>query len=886
MKRTLITLCMLTLLAGSAVAQSPGNLYFNSCCWDFFGYCNFNEILYWLENAPFEASEGNHHLSFQENRSDTPVDWEAHFKDQISGKSKVWWQNHANTWGWVLNFYLTETARNTELLRLRDVYNDPNGEKFIAVVNPYPGIGITNCGIAEYFGCEVGTNQGWTTQGCKTCFQRTSLGVFEDTSDGNSLFCYPNTVLNDQLCEDLHRMVDIMTCQEWNADDGYIAPDHGTAFTEVNADGSPGLFFGQRNLRISTGEDCRDWDCEFEGLMAYNGELDWWASKVYYSSFDVMGKTYGGEWMRIGRKDYYEDPGEKDKIVHFHYPEPGDQVFFDASLFEEFAIVEHDYLLFKTASQAFGWTVPEDQQPCEDRVSAKPSLTVNGNPTFLKLNAVIENGQLVSHEWVEVDVMGGDRSEGEHASHIVVMGNPTDEAAVMATYMQSALTVNDDNGWLYTVTAWLCDAEFEAQEAIYDLVTEDNLYWNANWWDSGHEFPDFPFYRLVGHPTTHYDEDLGEYVWHENGLFYYWEEDVTGECGGFSCRSWTMVSDYNNDGRPDQGGTCVPSIDYWQTVNMCDGADDFNNHRFVNDGAAYFWGDVPTYYYGIGAPQFSAEFQDLRSMFGAAGHDCTAWRKESDFYVNGEIDWDLVYQTGVDDVNAGVRHIVAAGYNTDQHDYTRWLQLYEQMTTKQRVVLFAPSCQVGANLWWSSDFPIRHMMGDNREGTQFVRVDGLMHDGYGPANLAYKNAYRDALDWAQPGDLYDEVQFKVIRDVYEEFPKYAMGIAGFGATVKVLDAFEAVGVDEQLDPTRMMLSLPRATSSRTTTFMYEVPRDGIYKLNIYSVQGRLVAELVNGFQSQGHHQASWDHSDFASTVYLAKLTDGVQQKTQKVLVVH
>ncbi len=70
-----------------------------------------------------------------------------------------------------------------------------------------------------------------------------------------------------------------------------------------------------------------------------------------------------------------------------------------------------------------------------------------------------------------------------------------------------------------------------------------------------------------------------------------------------------------------------------------------------------------------------------------------------------------------------------------------------------------------------------------------------------------------------------------------------------------------------------------------TTLTYELPEDGMVKMEIYDVQGRQVNALVNGYESAGVHQVVWDANGLPSGSYFVQLKSGGMTVTQKVLLV-
>jgi len=54
-------------------------------------------------------------------------------------------------------------------------------------------------------------------------------------------------------------------------------------------------------------------------------------------------------------------------------------------------------------------------------------------------------------------------------------------------------------------------------------------------------------------------------------------------------------------------------------------------------------------------------------------------------------------------------------------------------------------------------------------------------------------------------------------------------------------------------------------------------------LRVYDTSGRFVGKLVDGWRQAGKHQAIFDGSDLPSGIYLARLTAGKFQQTQKLV---
>ncbi len=69
----------------------------------------------------------------------------------------------------------------------------------------------------------------------------------------------------------------------------------------------------------------------------------------------------------------------------------------------------------------------------------------------------------------------------------------------------------------------------------------------------------------------------------------------------------------------------------------------------------------------------------------------------------------------------------------------------------------------------------------------------------------------------------------------------------------------------------------------TTTINYQLPKDAHVTIRVYDVLGRVVATLVDGEESAGYHEVSFDGSSFASGVYFYKMNAGNFSSVKKFL---
>jgi hypothetical protein len=70
-----------------------------------------------------------------------------------------------------------------------------------------------------------------------------------------------------------------------------------------------------------------------------------------------------------------------------------------------------------------------------------------------------------------------------------------------------------------------------------------------------------------------------------------------------------------------------------------------------------------------------------------------------------------------------------------------------------------------------------------------------------------------------------------------------------------------------------------------TTITFEITEASRVKLCIYSIEGKLVAKLLDGYEQSGTQQITFDAGDLASGIYFATLSVGNMSQTQKLLLI-
>ena len=134
----------------------------------------------------------------------------------------------------------------------------------------------------------------------------------------------------------------------------------------------------------------------------------------------------------------------------------------------------------------------------------------------------------------------------------------------------------------------------------------------------------------------------------------------------------------------------------------------------------------------------------------------------------------------------------------------------------------------------------------------------------------------------------EKLIFKYYDKTNDEVIEYSETLT-FENNMIVGDGFSTFGLSRERD-----LSQPKAYSisdaypnpfNPVTSFEYTIPEDGLVQVAIYDISGRMVSELVNGYQSAGSYPVVWDAQELSSGVYMVNMTAGDYSTIQKVMLI-
>jgi hypothetical protein len=134
----------------------------------------------------------------------------------------------------------------------------------------------------------------------------------------------------------------------------------------------------------------------------------------------------------------------------------------------------------------------------------------------------------------------------------------------------------------------------------------------------------------------------------------------------------------------------------------------------------------------------------------------------------------------------------------------------------------------------------------------------------------------------------EELSFKYYSSERDEIVTYRETLE-FASDMIVGDGFNTFGLSRQADTfSPIEVSISEAYPNPfnpVTSFSYTIPADGIVELNVYDVSGRVVAQLINGWQNAGSYPVEWDAQELSSGVYIVKLVTAENTTSQKLMLI-
>jgi hypothetical protein len=134
----------------------------------------------------------------------------------------------------------------------------------------------------------------------------------------------------------------------------------------------------------------------------------------------------------------------------------------------------------------------------------------------------------------------------------------------------------------------------------------------------------------------------------------------------------------------------------------------------------------------------------------------------------------------------------------------------------------------------------------------------------------------------------EEMTFKYFDSENGEIVEFAETLT-FTSNMVVGDGFNTFGLSRERDLSQPMTygisdAYPNPFNP-VTSFEYTIPEDGMVQVAVYDINGRMVAELADGYMSAGTYPVVWDANDLSSGVYMVNMISGDFSTMQKVMLI-
>jgi cytochrome c peroxidase len=178
---------------------------------------------------------------------------------------------------------------------------------------------------------------------------------------------------------------------------------------------------------------------------------------------------------------------------------------------------------------------------------------------------------------------------------------------------------------------------------------------------------------------------------------------------------------------------------------------------------------------------------------------------------------------------------------------------------------------------------------DKRPGSGFKKA--YTHNGYFKTLKDVVHFYntRDVEDWPPPEVAEnvntDELGDLGLTNMEEDLIVVFMGTLSDGYRMKMEKDEDPASAD-RATPDRPTLRITGPSDfGPSTRISYYLPRAGSVRLQAFNVAGERVATIVDGWKDAGEHGATFDAGDLPSGVYFLRLSDGVETRAFKTIIV-
>ena len=135
----------------------------------------------------------------------------------------------------------------------------------------------------------------------------------------------------------------------------------------------------------------------------------------------------------------------------------------------------------------------------------------------------------------------------------------------------------------------------------------------------------------------------------------------------------------------------------------------------------------------------------------------------------------------------------------------------------------------------------------------------------------------------------EEMTFKYYDSARDEVIEFGETIS-FNSNMVIGDGFNTYSLSREVGDLQQPMTYGISDAypnpfNPVTSFEYTLEKDGMVQVAIYDINGRMVSELVNGYQSAGSYPVVWDAQELSSGVYMVNMISGDYSTIQTVMLI-
>jgi hypothetical protein len=351
-----------------------------------------------------------------------------------------------------------------------------------------------------------------------------------------------------------------------------------------------------------------------------------------------------------------------------------------------------------------------------------------------------------------------------------------------------------------------------------------------------------------------------------------------------------MIYDVTGDGNADGEINVVPCDTVEQLESLITATEQWNQSQFVDPAGTLqvLCGDRKD---DDSSPELPVDMTYIEDVYRTSGNAVASMLRESQY---GRFDFEEMREASYAAINGGRRDIWLQGLTTRVDDLTEfinerhWFDI-ARLTTKQRIMVFAPTCESGA-IWLDLyERTFRKLLFNDPDKTVAAGFVGSLNAAYEDPSAYARIALLNELSNSE-GQTWSMgyVVHRAVQALKTQFPDYGKGLTFFGVYALAPGDVSVLGAP--LGPANgREIKLWSSNLSSYVSLHFTLAHGGRANLDIFDVRGRKVSSIVDDELAAGTYTYSWFSNRAAGGVYFARLvtrtSSGERSASHKIVLV-